>query len=164
MNPEAFDNLKLLLGEPPTGPCGPLHPHPALFQSNSIKYKLNPCTHTHWKQREAEQVITQVSAGMGLTADQTQDYNCMYVWRRYKWMCQRMMDDQGNVLHPWSLIQLAQSPIHLRLPRLPHLSGKSHFLCSGAWCLRWFCFFITKHGSAPPRSCFTKHLHSNICF
>lgn len=24
----------------------------------------------------------------------------LYVWRGYKWMCQQMMDDQGNVLHP----------------------------------------------------------------
>lgn len=100
-------------------------------------------------------------------ADQTEDYICMYVWCEYKWMCQRMMDDQGNVLHPCSLIQPAQSPIHLSLPQLPHLSGKSHFLCSGAWCLRLFHFFITNRDVVLPvyhtpvqilTSCFIKHL------
>lgn len=43
-------------------------------------------------------------------ADQTEDYICMYVWYKNKWMCQRMMDDQGNVLHPCSLIQPAEPP------------------------------------------------------
>lgn len=54
----------------------------------------------------------------------------MYVWCGYKWMCQWMMNDQGNVLNPWSLIQPYTigpiPPIHLSLPWLLHLSGKSH--------------------------------------
>lgn len=98
-------------------------------------------------------------------ADQTEDYICMYVWCKNKWMCQRMMDDQGNVLHPCSLIQPAEppTPTHPSEPAsLPHLSRKNHFLCSGAWCLSLLQFLLQNRMWCSQSKYFMQHLEFSL--
>lgn len=79
----------------------------------------------------------------------------MYVWCEYKWMCQRMMDDQGNALHPRSLTQPAQSP-HLSEPALATSSVREKpFSVQRSMVLKVIPFLYYKPGCDSPNILYT---------